>query len=147
MKFAFARTRCWGSFASTTVWRSGHAALAAFVFALSGCPDAVRAQDDKVSTINEMFDRIRACWRASPGNADIEITVVFSFRRDGELIGTPRIAYESNFATDEQKVAARNAVLAALQRCTPMPFTEGMANAIAGRQIRFKFDMRRLKST
>jgi hypothetical protein len=31
-----------------------------------------------------------------------------------------------------------------LQRCTPMPFTEGMAGAIAGRPIKVQFHNRKL---
>ena len=36
-------------------------------------------------------------------------------------------------ATDNDRVAYRIAVMETLQRCTPMPFTEGMGGAVAGR--------------
>ena len=41
--------------------------------------------------------------------------------------------------TDNDRLLYRIAVMEALQRCTPMPFTEGMAGAIAGRPLAIRF--------
>ncbi len=64
---------------------------------------------------------------------DVDITVVVSFKRTGEILGHPRITYESEQADDNDRLLYRIAVMEALQRCTPLPFTEGMAGAAAGR--------------
>jgi hypothetical protein len=77
---------------------------------------------------------------ASPG---IDITVTVSFNRNGDIIGHPRITYESEQATDNDRLMYRIAVMEALQRCTPLPFTEGMAGAIAGRLFAIQFHNRR----
>jgi hypothetical protein len=69
----------------------------------------------------------------------MDITVRFSFKRDGEILGKPRITYESATATDNDRLAYRVAVMETLQRCTPMPFTETMAGAIAGRPFAVQF--------
>ena len=73
----------------------------------------------------------------------MQITALFTFQRDGELFGKPRITFESPDATEADSIAYRTAVMAALQRCTPMPFTDGMGGAIVGRPLRLRFDDRR----
>src|SRR5438445_771483 len=42
-------------------------------------------------------------------------------------------------ATENDRLMYRIAVMEALQRCTPMPFTEGMAGAVAGRPFAIRF--------
>ena len=103
---------------------------------------STQAQPGEVNTLRDIFERLRTCWKpppASSANPDIDITVSVSFNRDGQIFGRPKITYESEQATDNDRLAYRVAVMEALQRCTPMPFTEGMAGAIAGRPIRILF--------
>jgi len=69
--------------------------------------------------------------------------VIVSFSRDGNILGRPRITYESEQATDDDRLMYRVAVMEALQRCTPMPFTEGMAGAVAGRPFAVQFRNRK----
>jgi hypothetical protein len=104
------------------------------------------AQDGGVTTLATMSARLKQCWQppALPrGNRGMEITVQFTFKRDGSLLGHPRITYETRDATDEERIIYRTAVMQALQRCVPMPFTSGMGNAIAGRPLTIRFDDRR----
>jgi hypothetical protein len=86
------------------------------------------------NTLKEVFDKFGACWKPPlPSEArPMDLTVRFSFKRDGEILGKPRITYESASATDNDRLAYRIAVMEALQRCSPMPFTEKLAGAIAG---------------
>ena len=100
-----------------------------------------QAPPDRVNTIHDVFVRLGACWRppaVSKARA-IDITVIVSFNRNGEILGHPRITYESAEATDNDRVLYRIAVMEALQRCTPMPFTETMAGAAAGRPFAVQF--------
>jgi hypothetical protein len=104
------------------------------------------AEPAQVNTLDQMFARLRTCWKppaprsANPG---IDITVIVSFNRAGEILGHPRITYESAQADDNDRLMYRIAVMETLQRCTPMPFTEGMAGAIAGRPITVQFHNRK----
>ena len=101
---------------------------------------------DKVDNIKQAFVRFRACWKpppASKANPDVAITAIVTFRRDGTILGHPRITYESENATDNDRLEYRIAVMEALQRCTPMPFTEGMAGAVAGRPFAVRFQVRK----
>jgi hypothetical protein len=102
---------------------------------------------DRVDTIKDVLAKLRTCWKPPPAwraNPDIDITVIVSFNRDGNIFGRPKITYESEQATDNDRLMYRIAVMEALQRCTPMPFTEGMAGAVAGRPFAVQFRNRRL---
>jgi hypothetical protein len=59
------------------------------------------------------------------------------------IFGGPRFTYESVPATENDRLQYRIAVMEALQRCTPMPFTESMAGAVAGRPFAVQFHNRK----
>jgi len=109
---------------------------------LAGSTAALAQTDEPVNTIKDVFARLRTCWRPpdpSRAHPDIDITVIVSFNRAGEILGHPRVTYESEQANDNDRLMYRIAVMEALQRCTPMPFTEGMAGAAAGRPFAIRF--------
>lgn len=103
------------------------------------------AEDAQVNTIQDIFRHLRTCWRPpSPARArPLDITVVVSFNRAGNILGHPRITYESAEASDNDRLQYRIAVMEALQRCTPMPFTDAMAGAAAGRPFAIQFRSRK----
>jgi hypothetical protein len=104
------------------------------------------AASDQVDNITEAFARFRTCWKRPPAaraNPDVAITAIVTFRRDGTILGHPKITYESENATDNDRLQYRIAVMEALQRCTPMPFTESMGGAVAGRPFAVRFQIRK----
>jgi hypothetical protein len=119
--------------------------IAALLLLLSsGC---VQAGPEQVNTLSDLFARLGACWKPPPAgsaNPDIDITVIVSFNRAGNILGHPRITYESAQATDNDRLMYRIAVMETLQRCTPMPFTEAMAGAVAGRPFAVRFSNRKV---
>jgi len=108
-------------------------------------PAGAQGLPGQVNTIREAVEKIGSCWKPPPASRanPIDITVVVSFNRAGEILGHPRISYESEQATDNDRLQYRIAVMEALQRCTPMPFTESMAGAVAGRPFAVKFHYRK----
>jgi hypothetical protein len=108
--------------------------------------DGALAEPEQVNTIREAFAKLGTCWKPPPASQanPIDITVIVSFNRAGEILGHPRITYESEQATDNDRLHYRVAVMEALQRCTPMPFTESMAGAVAGRPFAVRFRTRKL---
>ena len=116
-------------------------AAAALLLGISGAA----AQDARVNTIQDVFQHLRACWKPPPPDKarPIDITVVVSFNRSGNILGHPRITYESAEASDNDRLQYRIAVMEALQRCTPMPFTDAMAGAAAGRPFAIQFRNRK----
>jgi hypothetical protein len=108
--------------------------------------DGALGEPEQVNTIREVFAKLGTCWKPPPvpQAEPIDITVIVSFNRAGEILGHPRITYESEQATDNDRLHYRVAVMEALQRCTPMPFTESMAGAVAGRPFAVRFRNRKV---
>jgi hypothetical protein len=110
-----------------------------------GC-DGAAADATGMATLQDMFLGLQRCWRppALPqGDPGMQITVMVSFRRNGEIFGKPRITFESSEATNAERIIYRTAVMDTLQHCTPLPFTEGLGDAVAGRPFTLRFDDRR----
>ncbi len=99
------------------------------------------SEDGRVNTIKETIERLQGCWRPPPPSRanPMDITVIVSFNRSGQILGKPRITFESASAADNDRLEYRVAVMEALQRCTPMPFTESMAGAAAGHPFWIRF--------
>ena len=102
---------------------------------------AANAEEKQVNSIKDVFERLGTCWRPPPASRakEMDITVIVSFNRSGAIMGRPRITYGSAEANDNDRLAYRVAVMEALQRCTPMPFTESMAGAVAGHPFAVRF--------
>ena len=127
-----------------TPGRKSPVLFAAALLLVSSMP--ARSDPVQVNTLREMFAKLRSCWKpppASQANPGIDITVIVSFNRAGDILGHPKITYESEQATDNDRLMYRIAVMETLQRCTPMPFTESMAGAIAGRPFAVQFHNRK----
>jgi hypothetical protein len=119
--------------------------------AIASLSAGAAAQEPRVrlNTLVELGTALRACWlpppieRSRPG---MQITVMMSFKRNGELLGQPRITFESSDASDDERLAYRISVADMLKRCAPLPFTEGLGNAVAGRPFTMRLiDERKLK--
>jgi len=100
-----------------------------------------RAEPQQLDTIRDVVLRIHRFWKPPPvAQANpIDITVVVSFNRAGGILGHPRITYESEQATDNDRLQYRIAVMETLQRCSPLPFTEALGGAVAGRPFAIPF--------
>lgn len=98
--------------------------------------------DHKLNTIRDMFAALRACWVPPPATEarpGMQMSVRLAFKRNGEMIGTPRVTYATPGAPREVRDAYHQAITAALERCTPLPFTSAMGGAIAGRPIAIRY--------
>ncbi|SRR6266581_4137397 len=106
----------------------------------------VRAEPQQLDTIKDVFVRLHSCWKPPPLSEanPIDITVIVSFNRVGAILGHPRITYETEAASDNDRLKYRVAVMETLQRCTPLPFTERLGGAVAGRQFAIPFRTRKL---
>ena len=103
------------------------------------------AQAQQIDTIRDIGVRLQQCWRPPPLSraSPMDITVVVSFTRTGGILGRPRISYESEQASDNDRLQYRVAVMETLQRCAPLPFTDGLGNAVAGRPFAIPFRTRK----
>ena len=100
------------------------------------------ADERPLDSIGQMYAALRACWVPPPKDAarhGMQYTVRFAFKRDGAIVAPPRVTYASHDAPLEVRDVYRDAVNAALARCTPLHFSKGMAGAVAGRPIAIRF--------
>jgi hypothetical protein len=96
----------------------------------------------ELETLGELFDALRACWTPplpAVARADMQMSVRFSFKRNGEIIGTPRVTFTSPEAPSETRETYRKAILSALLHCAPLRFSPGLGGAVAGRPINIRF--------
>jgi hypothetical protein len=114
------------------------ATVAAVVFALA--PGLATAQDKApANSLHDLGERLGACLHESHGRDNLsngsEVTVLFALKRDGSLLGRPRITH-SNLIGDlnDQKLFLA-AVFSAIDGCLPLDVTPGLGGAIAGRPI------------
>src|ERR1700728_1105697 len=99
--------------------------------------DADKAPGQRtLDTISDMFAALRGCWVPPPKDEarhGMEYTIRFAFKRDGEIVAPPRVTYASHDAPAAARAVYSDAVNAALARCTPLHFGDGMGGAVAGR--------------
>jgi hypothetical protein len=107
-----------------------------------------KEKEQKLNTILQMYDALRACWVPPPpdeARAGMQMSVRFSFKRTGEIIGTPRVTYATPGAPQDVRETYQHAITDSLAHCTPLPFTAGLGGAVAGRPINVRFvDNRKL---
>jgi hypothetical protein len=101
-----------------------------------------RLEAAPANTLREMGGRFQACLAARRGGGDespdSQITIVFALKRDGSLLGRPRISHSDlRGDLDDQKRFVAGAI-AAIEACLPLDVTPGLGGAIAGRPIAFR---------
>jgi hypothetical protein len=96
---------------------------------------------EQIGRIRDVFAAVRACWMPPRGSgfSGQELTLRLSFKRTGEVLGTPRITYYRSGDRDSDRDSFANSVREAFERCTPLPVTPALGAAIAGRPFTFRF--------
>ncbi|WP_246691810.1 MULTISPECIES: hypothetical protein [unclassified Mesorhizobium] len=69
----------------------------------------------------------------------MSLTLQFSLRRNGTLIGRPRATYSDLGADPQLSRAFVASILKALDDALPLPFSDSMGGAIAGRMLAPRF--------
>ena len=93
-------------------------------------------RDHPADRIDELGPLLSRCLELPPeGEAreGMRVTLKLAFKRDGGLISAPRFTYTTHEATQDAKAAYHQAALDMLKRCAPLPITDGLGAAIAGR--------------
>jgi hypothetical protein len=110
--------------------------------------------DHDLDNIGDLFAALRSCWTPPPAESakeGMQMTVRFSFKRSGDLIGPPRMT----FATQGTPAGVRETYLKAINdsigACVPLKFTGNLGGALAGRPIAIRYvdnrDIDRRKAT
>jgi hypothetical protein len=69
----------------------------------------------------------------------MQMSVRFSFKRSGEMMGTPRMTYFTEGASPDTRATYLKAINASLDACVPMKFTGDLGGALAGRPIAIRY--------
>ena len=103
-----------------------------------------------LDSIGDLFAALRSCWSPPPADTareHMQMSVRFSFKRSGEIIGAPRVTFATAGAPAEVRATYLKAINASLKACVPLKFTGNLGGAIAGRPIAIRYvdnrDLRR----
>jgi len=131
----------------------GHAkGLAAFCDAeLQRAQDSGTPPPRRPPVLNALHDiglALSICWAAhlppvAQARPGMNVTVMLTFTRTGDLLGEPRFTYMTREASPETRALYQRAAVEAINACTPLPFSQGLGNAVAGRPAIFPFVDRR----
>lgn len=95
-----------------------------------------------LDSIGDLFATLRSCWSPPPADAareGMQMSVRFSFKRTGEIIGAPRVTFATAGASAEVRATYLKAINASLNACAPLKFTGNLGGAIAGRPIAIRY--------
>lgn len=95
-----------------------------------------------LDSIVDLFAALRSCWsppEASLAREGMQMSVRFSFKRSGEIIGSPRVTFATAGAPAEVRATYLKAISASLAACAPLKFTGNLGGAIAGRPIAIRY--------
>ena len=99
---------------------------------------SAQSKAEPLKTMDDVGRAIDTCWQA-PSDTTGSVTLSFSFKRDGTLIGKPRptsIAIDGDDKVRQQFIAS---AIDALSSCTPLTFSSGLAAGIAGQVFTMPF--------
>jgi len=98
--------------------------------------------DHDLDTIGDLFAALRSCWTPPPADAarqGMQMSVRFSFKRSGEMIGPPRLTFATDGAPADVRDTYLKAINTSLDACVPLKFTGGLGGSLAGRPIAIRY--------
>ena len=98
--------------------------------------------DHDLNNIGDLFAALRSCWtppQADSAKEGMQMTVRFSFKRDGGIIAAPRLTFATVGASADTRAAYLKAISASLDACVPLKFTDSLGGALAGRPIAIRY--------
>jgi hypothetical protein len=106
--------------------------------------DAPRYQkpDHDLDNIGDLFAALRSCWtppQADSAKEGMQMTVRFSFKRSGDLIGPPRLTFATAGVPAEVRDSYFKAINESIGACVPLRFTGNLGGALAGRPIAIRY--------
>jgi hypothetical protein len=104
--------------------------------------DKYKKPDHDLNTIGDLFAALRSCWTPPPADSarqGMQMSVRFSLKRSGEMIGAPRMTYFTEGAAPDTRATYLKAINASLNACVPMKFTDDLGGALAGRPIAIRY--------
>jgi len=98
--------------------------------------------DHDLDNIGDLFAALRSCWTppvATSAKEGMQMTVRFSFKRSGDMIGPPRVTFATAGVPADVRDTYFKAISSSLDSCVPLKFTGGLGGAVAGRPIAIRY--------
>ena len=95
-------------------------------------------RDHRLEHLQDVAQTLSNCLELPPGDAAVagmEVAVKLAFKRDGGLMPVQRFTYATRDASESVKLAYHAAVVEMLRRCTPLPVSDRLGDAIAGHPL------------
>lgn len=93
----------------------------------------------ELNTMSDVGAAIQACWTPPADAGTASVTLSFSFKRDGTLIGPPRPTAIKVNGDANAKKSFVDAATTALQNCLPLTFSPKLAQGVAGNVFTLQF--------
>jgi hypothetical protein len=95
----------------------------------------IEVESAPIDTLRDLQRGFDACIKAPADGAGSELTIVFALKRDGSLLGKPRITYSHLVGPTDAQRRFVEAAIAAVAKCFPVSITYELGSAIAGRHL------------
>jgi len=98
--------------------------------------------DHDLDNIGDLFAALRSCWSPPPAESSregMQMSVRFSFKRSGDIIGAPRLTFATAGTSADTRGIYLRAIKDSLDACLPLKFTHGLGGALAGRPIAIRY--------
>jgi len=117
--------------------RAGEAAAQNQPQQAPGATVTPRRHMPQLNTLRDIGLALEICWEANEpplaqARPGMNVTVMLTFTKKGEILGEPRFTYVTPEASQETRALYEQAVVAAINACTPLPISEALGNALAG---------------
>ncbi|HWK63964.1 MAG TPA: hypothetical protein VNS34_03440 [Rhizobiaceae bacterium] len=94
---------------------------------------------EPLGTMQDVGAKILSCWKPPAGVRNSVVSMRFSFKRDGSLVGPPRPT-DINVAGDQdQRKQFIEAATKAIEQCTPVELAPDLAQGIGGQVFTLQF--------
>jgi hypothetical protein len=94
----------------------------------------IEARSAPANTLPDLWRELSACVKG-PGDTGSELTIIFALKRDGSLLGKPRITHSHLLGDADAQNAFVAVAIGALAKCLPISITDDLGGAIAGRPL------------
>jgi len=101
-----------------------------------------QASAEQLMTMDDVGAAIQACWDPPPQIDESWVTLSFSFKRDGSLIGPPEPTAINVKGDENAKQVFVDAAIQGLQNCVPLDFSPSLADGLAGTVYTMRFSSR-----
>jgi hypothetical protein len=97
------------------------------------------ANADPLTTMDEVGAAIMSCWKPPAGVKKSAVTLSFSLKSDGSLIGPPQSTFIDVAGDEKARQQFIAAAMDAVDRCTPVELSPPLAEGIGGQVFTMEF--------